>query len=104
MNKGMWYAAGAYATWGLFPIYFKHLQHVSVLQVVSPRLSSDALLVSSGVLTIIPLLMFASATRRIPLSVLGVLQYIAPTLQFLLGVLVDGEPFTQVQRVGFAIV
>ncbi len=271
MNKGMWYAAGAYASWGLFPIYFKHLQHVSVLQVVSHRvlwafiilaglilssgawkafranafnyrvlrvyavaalligvnwliyiwavntdriietslgyfinpllnvslgvlllrerlrpwqwvavtvagvgvlyltvscgafpwialalalsfglyglvkktaplgslqgltletgvlllpavlfllylertggaaflhtsLSSDALLVSSGVLTIIPLLMFASATQRIPLSLLGVLQYIAPTLQFLLGVLVYGEPFTQVQLVGFGIV
>jgi len=49
-------------------------------------------------------LMFASAARRIPLSLVGILQYIAPTLQFLLGVLVYGEPFTHTQWIGFGIV
>lgn len=68
------------------------------------HLSSDLLLIGSGVITMIPLLLFASATQRIPLSLLGVLQYIAPTLQFLLGVLVYGEPFTHAQLVGFSIV
>jgi len=55
-------------------------------------------------MTTIPLLMFASAARSIPLSLVGILQYIAPTLQFLLGVLVYGEPFTHVQLVGFGMV
>ena len=67
-------------------------------------LVSDALLVGTGLVTAVPLLMFASAARRIPLSVLGILQYIAPTLQFLLGVMVYREPFTQSQFVGFAFV
>ena len=55
-------------------------------------------------MTTIPLLFFASAVQRIPLSLLGVLQYIAPTMQFLLGVLLYREPFTPAQFVGFAIV
>jgi len=42
--------------------------------------------------------------RRIPLSVVGILQYIAPTLQFLLGVLVYKEPFDQSRLVGFGLV
>ncbi len=65
---------------------------------------SDLLLVGAGVVTTIPLLMFASAAQRIPLSLLGIIQYIAPTLQFLLGVLVFKEPFTPTQLIGFSIV
>jgi chloramphenicol-sensitive protein RarD len=64
----------------------------------------DALLVSTGVVTTVPLLLFASAVQRTPLSTIGVLQYIAPTLQLLLGVVVYREPFTRIQAVGFAIV
>ena len=55
----------------------------------------DLLMVGAGVVTTIPLLMFASAAQRIPLSMVGVLQYITPTLQFMLGVLVYHEPFNQ---------
>jgi len=65
---------------------------------------SDVLMMGAGLMTTIPLLMFASAARRIPLSLVGILQYIAPTLQFLLGVLVYGEPFTHTQLIGFGIV
>jgi chloramphenicol-sensitive protein RarD len=65
---------------------------------------SDLLLVGTGLVTSIPLLMFASAARRIPLSVIGILQYIAPTLQFLLGVFVYKEPFDPTQLVGYALV
>ena len=65
---------------------------------------SDVLMMGAGLMTTIPLLMFASAARRIPLSLVGILQYIAPTLQFLLGVLVYGEPFTHPQLIGFGIV
>ena len=67
-------------------------------------LVSDLLLVGSGLVTISPLLLFASAVRRIPLSVVGLLQYIAPTIQFLLGVSLYDEPFSRTQFIGFAIV
>ncbi|HET6823387.1 MAG TPA: EamA family transporter RarD, partial [Anaerolineales bacterium] len=46
----------------------------------------DILLIGTGAVTSIPLLMFASAARQIPLTMIGILQYIAPTLQFLIGV------------------
>ena len=64
----------------------------------------DLLIAGAGVMTTVPLLLFASAAQRIPLSLVGILQYIAPTLQFLLGVLVYREPFTLAQFAGFAIV
>ena len=53
---------------------------------------------------VVPLLLFAWAVQRIPLSLMGVLQYIAPTLQFLVGVLVYREPFGAAQLVGFSLV
>ena len=62
------------------------------------------LLAMVGVVTALPLLMFASAARLIPLWLLGLLQYIAPTGQFLIGVFVYDEPFTRVQLVGFSII
>ena len=61
-------------------------------------------MIGAGVVTTIPLLMFASAARQIPLSMVGILQYIAPTIQFLLGVLVYKEPFDQTRLIGFGIV
>jgi chloramphenicol-sensitive protein RarD len=64
----------------------------------------DAWLIGGGVITIVPLLLFASAVRRVPLSIVGILQYISPTIQFLLGVLVYKEPFAAAQVTGFAIV
>lgn len=65
---------------------------------------SNVLLLGAGLVTSAPLLLFAAAARRIPLSLVGILQYIAPTLQFLLGVWVYGEPFTSAQFVGFGLV
>jgi chloramphenicol-sensitive protein RarD len=65
---------------------------------------TDGLLIAAGGITVVPLLLFASAVRRVPLSVIGLLQYISPTIQFLLGVLVIREPFTPTQLSGFALV
>jgi chloramphenicol-sensitive protein RarD len=48
--------------------------------------------------------LFASAARKIPLSLIGILQYISPTLQFFLGVCVYGEPFSFLQFIGYSIV
>ena len=65
---------------------------------------SDLLMIGAGLVTTIPLLMFASAARSIPLWVVGLLQYIAPTLQFLIGVFIYKEPFSHNQLIGFGIV
>ena len=62
------------------------------------------LLVASGLVTVVPLLFFAAAATRLPLSTLGLLQYIAPTLQFLLGVLYFGETMSVGRWIGFALV
>lgn len=58
----------------------------------------------SGAMTAIPLLMFAAAARAVPLTVLGLLQYFAPTFQFLLGVFYYGEPFGWNQLYGYGLV
>jgi chloramphenicol-sensitive protein RarD len=55
---------------------------------------TDLLLLAAGAITAVPLLMFTAAARRLPYSTLGFLQYIAPSLQFLLAVLMFGERFT----------
>ena len=62
------------------------------------------LLVASGCFTAAPLLLFANAVKEVPLSVIGLLQFLAPTAQFLLGVLVYDEPFDMMQLVGFIII
>jgi chloramphenicol-sensitive protein RarD len=66
--------------------------------------STDVLLIGAGLVTTIPLLMFASAARQIPLTVVGLLQYIAPTIQFLIGVFIYREPFERAHLIGFGIV
>jgi chloramphenicol-sensitive protein RarD len=63
-----------------------------------------ALLVASGALTAVPLYWFASAARRLPLSLLGLFQYVSPSLQFLLAVLAFGEPFTARHARGFGCI
>lgn len=62
------------------------------------------LLMASGVLTALPLLLFAGAARRVPLSTIGLLQYITPVMQLVVGVLVFGEPMPPLRLVGFALV
>lgn len=62
------------------------------------------LLVSTGVVTAVPLLLFTSAARRLPLSTVGFLQYLAPTGQFLLAVLVYDEPFSATTLGAFAVI
>lgn len=62
------------------------------------------LLMSAGVVTAVPLLLFGAAANRVPLVTLGVLQYLAPTLQLLVGLAVRHEPFGTMRLVGFALV
>jgi chloramphenicol-sensitive protein RarD len=65
---------------------------------------TDLLLVLGGAVTAIPLLLFTAAAKRLPYSTLGFLQYIAPSIQFLLAVLVFGEPLTAAHIVCFAAI
>jgi chloramphenicol-sensitive protein RarD len=62
------------------------------------------LLISAGPVTAIPLLMFAYGARRIPLSLVGLLQYIGPSIQLLLGVWLFNEPFGGNKLAGFALI
>jgi chloramphenicol-sensitive protein RarD len=62
------------------------------------------LLALSGVATAVPLLLFAAAARRVPLSTVGLLQYVNPLMQLAIGVFVLGEPMPPARLVGFAIV
>ena len=64
----------------------------------------NALLPLTGIATGLPLLLFGAAARRIPLSTLGFIQYLAPTLQFLIGVFVYGEAFTPDRMIGFGLI
>lgn len=64
----------------------------------------DALLICGGVVSALPLIGFAYGVRRIPLTVVGLLQYIAPSLQFLIGVFVFKEAFGLAQAFGFAAI
>ena len=62
------------------------------------------LLISAGPVTAIPLLMFAYGARRIPLSLMGLLQYIGPSIQLLIGVWLFNEPFGEDNLAGFALI
>lgn len=62
------------------------------------------LLMSAGIMTAVPLLAFAGAAARVPLSRLGLMQYVTPTMQFLIGVLIRHEPLPPGRLVGFVLV
>ena len=63
-----------------------------------------ALLALGGIFTAVPLMLFGAAAIRIPLTTLGLIQYLAPTMQFAIGVLVYSEPMPATRLAGFALV
>ncbi len=77
-------------------------QHVAAFGHTGP--GTVFLLAFGGVVTAVPLLMFAAAARRIPLSMIGILQYIAPSLQFSIGVWVYNENFSTSRLIGFCFI
>jgi chloramphenicol-sensitive protein RarD len=91
----------------LFPLAVGYLvwsRFTGTLAFGADGFSRDLLLVLAGPLTVVPLLLFTGAARRLPLSMLGLLQYLAPTLQLMLGVFLYGEPFSSIRAVGFACI
>jgi chloramphenicol-sensitive protein RarD len=91
----------------LFPLALLYLYWLGT-QGQNAFVAADAatrwLLVAAGPVTTIPLLLFAAGARRIPFSLLGVLQYVTPSLQLALGVLLYHEPFGAAKMVGFGLV
>ncbi len=94
-------------TFLLFPVAFGYLvllalnHHSAFLQASE---DSKWLLVAAGPITAIPLILFAAGARRIPLSTLGLMQYLAPSLQLLLGVWLYNEPFGGKLLIGYAVI
>ena len=70
----------------------------------STSVTQSALLLGAGAVTAIPLLLFSVGVRSIPMTTLGLLQYIAPTLQFIIGALIYHEPFDATRAIGFGAV
>ena len=66
--------------------------------------ATPLLLVSTGLITAVPLICFGAAATRVSMTTIGLLQYLAPTLQFVLGLVVFGEQMTPVKWVGFGLV
>lgn len=85
-------------------LYLLWLERSAALAFGHTGLGIDLLLALGGAATATPLLMFTAAARRLPYSTLGFLQYIAPSLQFLLAVLAFGEPLTTAHIVCFAAI
>lgn len=88
----------------LFPFALAYLGYLALhgqsvfLQATT---STQILLLAAGPITAVPLLMFAAAARRIPLATLGLMQYISPTIQLLIGVWLYHEQFSQERLLGF---
>ena len=71
---------------------------------VNAGINTSLLLVAAGPVTAIPLLLFAYGARRIPLSLVGILQYIGPTIQLLLGTYLYNEAFSPTKFIGYGLI
>lgn len=85
-------------------VYLLYLEWMGTASFGHTGTMTSTLLAFAGVVTALPLLWFAYGAKRVTLTTLGFLQYITPTLQLLLGVLVYGEAFTKTQMVGFSAI
>jgi len=91
----------------LFPIaliYMGFLMFKGTNAFLSTGISTDLFLIGAGAATAVPLLYFAKGAQKIPLSLLGFLQYIAPTLTLILGVFVYHEHFSKIQLLSFMFI
>ena len=90
-----------------FPLalgYLVLLQGQGTLAFGHSSMANTLLLAGCGIITVVPLLAFNAAAIRIPLSVLGLMQYLTPVLQFILGILVFDEQMPLERWIGFGIV
>ena len=99
---GLLFDTGFLAPISLFYLLFLAAHGSGAL--VSTNLKTDVLLIGAGVVTAVPLLLFAYGARRIQYSTVGFLQYIAPTGQLLVGVFLYREQFTRAHAIAFGLV
>jgi len=88
----------------LAPIALVYIIVIGGGAAVTGDMKTFALLAGTGVITAVPLVLFTSAARRLPLSTVGFLQYLAPTGQFLLAVLAFGEPLAHDRLIAFVFI
>lgn len=91
----------------VFPIavaYYFYLLSIGRVSFLEVGLSTDVLLIASGLVTAFPLLLFAIGAPLIPMYMIGFLQYIAPSLMLLIGVFIYGEAFTAVDILSFSLI
>ena len=88
----------------LSPLALAYLVTIGGAQAWTASTGENALLLLAGIATTTPLLLFTAAARRLPYSTLGMLQFLAPTLQFLIAVLLYGEAFTLAHAIAFAAI
>ncbi|GEL78439.1 EamA family transporter RarD [Tenuibacillus multivorans] len=89
----------------VIPIALVYIVYLDVIDVGSLSFSLDGLiLIGTGVATAVPLLLFGQGAKRIPLSLVGFLQYFAPTIMLLLGVFLFNEAFTSVHAITFILI
>lgn len=84
-------------------IYLSILEHQGRAQ-FGQSLGFSVLLVGAGVVTVVPLLLFNGATTRLPLTITGLLQYITPTIMFLIGTFINHEAMSVGRIVGFSFI
>jgi chloramphenicol-sensitive protein RarD len=96
-----------FETAALAPLAFGFLlrqEHLGIGALGHQGLQVDILLITAGLVTAVPLILFTLGVRRIPLSTAGLLQYIAPTCTFLLAVLLYDEDFSTAHAVSFGLI
>jgi len=99
---GLFWETVFVAPWALFWLVWLFRRGELVFFGAEPGLV--LLLAGTGLLTIAPLLLFAAGVRRLPLSTIGLLQYLAPSITFMLAVFLYGEPFTMDHAITFGSV
>ncbi|WP_413367469.1 EamA family transporter RarD [Lysinibacillus sp. 3P01SB] len=85
-------------------LYYLYLFSNDSMQFLHVNWQTDILMMISGIFTAIPLILFAKGAQRIPMYLLGFIQYVSPTIGFFLGVFLYKEPFTQVELVAFGCI
>lgn len=84
--------------------YYIYLFNNHSMSFLHVNMKTDLLMIVSGIITAIPLILFAKGAQRIPLYLLGFIQYVAPTIVLFLGVLLYKEPFTPVELAAFTCI
>ena len=85
-------------------MYYVYLYSNDSMQFLHEGWQTDVLMMISGIITAIPLILFAKGAQKIPLYLLGFIQYVSPTITFLLGVFLYHEPFTEVEVIAFGCI